>query len=50
MASIPEDHQKSILEYFRYNIAGDTEQVQNGNPTLPNLKKLIFHICKNLNR
>ncbi|XP_041913737.1 phosphatidylinositol 3,4,5-trisphosphate 5-phosphatase 1 [Alosa sapidissima] len=49
MASIPEDHQKSILEYFRCNIAFDVEQVQNGNPTLPNLKKLTFHICKNLN-
>ncbi|XP_031431379.1 phosphatidylinositol 3,4,5-trisphosphate 5-phosphatase 1 isoform X2 [Clupea harengus] len=49
MSSIPEDHQKSILEYVRYNIAVDAEQVQNGIPTMPNLKKLTYNICKNLN-
>ncbi|XP_063058053.1 phosphatidylinositol 3,4,5-trisphosphate 5-phosphatase 1 [Engraulis encrasicolus] len=49
MSSIPDDHQKSILEYFHYNIAVDAEQVQSGNPTLPNLKKLTFNLCKNLN-
>uniref|UniRef100_A0AAY4EUM3 phosphatidylinositol-3,4,5-trisphosphate 5-phosphatase n=1 Tax=Denticeps clupeoides TaxID=299321 RepID=A0AAY4EUM3_9TELE len=48
-SSLPEDHQKFIQEYFRQSIVLDAEQVQNGNPTLPNLKKLLMTICKSLN-
>ncbi|KAM4629226.1 phosphatidylinositol 3,4,5-trisphosphate 5-phosphatase 1 isoform 2-T2 [Polymixia lowei] len=49
MSIIPEDHQKAIQEYFRTSICLDAEQVQNGNPNLPCLKKLTMTICKNLN-
>uniref|UniRef100_A0A7N8WXF9 phosphatidylinositol-3,4,5-trisphosphate 5-phosphatase n=1 Tax=Mastacembelus armatus TaxID=205130 RepID=A0A7N8WXF9_9TELE len=36
-------------EYFRTSVCLDAEQVQNGNPNLPGLKKLTIAICKNLN-
>uniref|UniRef100_A0A8C2A5I6 phosphatidylinositol-3,4,5-trisphosphate 5-phosphatase n=1 Tax=Cyprinus carpio TaxID=7962 RepID=A0A8C2A5I6_CYPCA len=49
ISNLPEDHQKSIQEYFRSSICLDAEHVQNGNPTLPHLKKLTQSICKNLN-
>uniref|UniRef100_A0A8D3BX20 phosphatidylinositol-3,4,5-trisphosphate 5-phosphatase n=1 Tax=Scophthalmus maximus TaxID=52904 RepID=A0A8D3BX20_SCOMX len=39
----------SIAKYFRTSIFLDAEQVQNGNPNLPGLKKLIISICKTLN-
>lgn len=39
----------AIQEYFRTSICLDAEQVQNGNPNLPGLKKLIMAVCKNLN-
>lgn len=40
----------AIQEYFRTSVCLDAEQVQNGNPNLPGLKKLIMAVCKNLNR
>uniref|UniRef100_A0A8D3DLM9 phosphatidylinositol-3,4,5-trisphosphate 5-phosphatase n=1 Tax=Scophthalmus maximus TaxID=52904 RepID=A0A8D3DLM9_SCOMX len=49
LSAIPEEHQMSIQEYFRTSIFLDAEQVQNGNPNLPGLKKLIISICKTLN-
>ncbi|XP_051997179.1 phosphatidylinositol 3,4,5-trisphosphate 5-phosphatase 1 [Xyrauchen texanus] len=49
ISNLPEDHQKSIQEYFRSSVCLDAEQVQNGNPTLPHFKKLTLSICKNLN-
>ncbi|KAM3838183.1 phosphatidylinositol 3,4,5-trisphosphate 5-phosphatase 1-like [Diretmus argenteus] len=49
MTGVPDDHQKAIQEYFRTAICLDAEQVQNGNPNLPGLKKLTMAICKNLN-
>uniref|UniRef100_A0A9J7YKP6 phosphatidylinositol-3,4,5-trisphosphate 5-phosphatase n=1 Tax=Cyprinus carpio carpio TaxID=630221 RepID=A0A9J7YKP6_CYPCA len=49
ISNLPEDHQKSIQEYFRSSVCLDAEHVQNGNPTLPHLKKLTQSICKNLN-
>ncbi|XP_071779538.2 phosphatidylinositol 3,4,5-trisphosphate 5-phosphatase 1 [Centroberyx gerrardi] len=49
MSGVPEEHQKAIQEYFRTSITLDADQVQNGNPNLPSLKKLTMTICKNLN-
>ncbi|XP_039985003.1 phosphatidylinositol 3,4,5-trisphosphate 5-phosphatase 1 [Xiphias gladius] len=49
LSAIPEEHQMAIQEYFRTSICLDAEQVQNGNPTLPGLKKLTMSICKTLN-
>ncbi|XP_047442354.1 phosphatidylinositol 3,4,5-trisphosphate 5-phosphatase 1 [Mugil cephalus] len=49
LSSVPEEHQAAIQEYFRTSVLLDVEQVQNGNPNLPGLKKLIIAICKNLN-
>uniref|UniRef100_A0A8B9KSA2 Inositol polyphosphate-5-phosphatase D n=1 Tax=Astyanax mexicanus TaxID=7994 RepID=A0A8B9KSA2_ASTMX len=49
MSHLCEDHQKAIQDYFCSAVGSDADQVQNGNPTLPNLKKLITTICKNLN-
>lgn len=40
----------AIQDYFSSAVGLDVDQVQNGNPTLPNLKKLLKTICKNLNR
>lgn len=48
MSTIPEEHQMAIQEYFRTSVCLDVEQIQNGNPNLPGLKKLIMMICKNL--
>uniref|UniRef100_A0A6Q2ZMF0 phosphatidylinositol-3,4,5-trisphosphate 5-phosphatase n=1 Tax=Esox lucius TaxID=8010 RepID=A0A6Q2ZMF0_ESOLU len=48
-SSLPEEHQKSIQDYFLNSLCIDAEQVQNGNPNLPHLKKLIMGICKHLN-
>ncbi|XP_071343252.1 phosphatidylinositol 3,4,5-trisphosphate 5-phosphatase 1 [Trachinotus anak] len=48
-STVPEEHQIAIQEYFRTSICLDVEQVQNGNPNLPGLKKLMLSICKNLN-
>ncbi|XP_041862783.1 phosphatidylinositol 3,4,5-trisphosphate 5-phosphatase 1 isoform X2 [Melanotaenia boesemani] len=49
LSILSEEHQMAIQEYFRTSICLDVEQVQNGNPNLPGLKKLIMAICKNLN-
>uniref|UniRef100_A0A672ML32 phosphatidylinositol-3,4,5-trisphosphate 5-phosphatase n=1 Tax=Sinocyclocheilus grahami TaxID=75366 RepID=A0A672ML32_SINGR len=49
ISNLPDDHQKSIQEYFRSSVCVDAEQAQNGNPTLPHFKKLTQSICKNLN-
>ncbi|XP_061636115.1 phosphatidylinositol 3,4,5-trisphosphate 5-phosphatase 1 [Phyllopteryx taeniolatus] len=49
MSTIPEEQHALILDYFRTSICLDAEQVQNGNPSLPGLKKLTVAICKNLN-
>uniref|UniRef100_A0A673MJC4 phosphatidylinositol-3,4,5-trisphosphate 5-phosphatase n=1 Tax=Sinocyclocheilus rhinocerous TaxID=307959 RepID=A0A673MJC4_9TELE len=49
ISNLPEEHQKSIQEYFCSSVCLDAEQVQNGNPTLPHFKKLTQSICKNLN-
>ncbi|XP_043984741.1 phosphatidylinositol 3,4,5-trisphosphate 5-phosphatase 1 isoform X1 [Gambusia affinis] len=49
LSALSEEHQLAIQEYFRTSICLDAEQVQNGNPNLPGLKKLITAVCKNLN-
>uniref|UniRef100_I3KT71 phosphatidylinositol-3,4,5-trisphosphate 5-phosphatase n=1 Tax=Oreochromis niloticus TaxID=8128 RepID=I3KT71_ORENI len=49
LSMLPEEHQMAIQEYFRTSVCLDAEQVQNGNPNLPGLKKLIMAVCKNLN-
>ncbi|XP_020487590.1 phosphatidylinositol 3,4,5-trisphosphate 5-phosphatase 1 [Labrus bergylta] len=49
LSSVPEEHLLAIQEYLRTSICSDAEQVQNGYPTLPGLKKLTMAICKNLN-
>lgn len=49
LSILTEEHQSAIQEYFRTSICLDAEQVQNGNPNLPGLKKLIMAVCKNLN-
>ncbi|KAM7388680.1 hypothetical protein PAMP_024840 [Pampus punctatissimus] len=49
MSTIPEEQQAAIQEYFRTSICLDAEQLQNGNPNLPGLKKLTMTICKNVN-
>eukprot|EP00063_Salmo_salar_P030297 XP_014005132.1 PREDICTED: phosphatidylinositol 3,4,5-trisphosphate 5-phosphatase 1 [Salmo salar] len=49
MSNLPEEHQQSIQEYFHTSLCLDAEQAQNGNPTLPRLKKLTMEICKHLN-
>ncbi|XP_076583362.1 phosphatidylinositol 3,4,5-trisphosphate 5-phosphatase 1 [Chaetodon auriga] len=49
LSTISEEHQMAIQEYFRTSICLDAEQVQNGSPNLPGLKKLTMAICKNLN-
>ncbi|XP_040896967.1 phosphatidylinositol 3,4,5-trisphosphate 5-phosphatase 1 [Toxotes jaculatrix] len=49
LSTIPEEHQMAIQEYFRTSVCLDAEQVQNGNPNLPGLKKLTMSICKTLN-
>ncbi|XP_060723713.1 phosphatidylinositol 3,4,5-trisphosphate 5-phosphatase 1 isoform X2 [Tachysurus vachellii] len=48
MSQISEEHQKAIQEYFSSAVGLDVEQVHSGNPTLPNLKKLLKTICKGL--
>nr|XP_019936033.1 PREDICTED: phosphatidylinositol 3,4,5-trisphosphate 5-phosphatase 1 [Paralichthys olivaceus] len=48
LSTIPDEHQMAIQEYFRTSICLDVEQIQNGNPNLPGLKKLIMSICKTL--
>lgn len=50
LSSLQEEHQMAIQEYFRTSICLDVEQIQNGNPNLPGLKKLTMIICKNLNK
>uniref|UniRef100_A0A3P8R6G2 phosphatidylinositol-3,4,5-trisphosphate 5-phosphatase n=1 Tax=Astatotilapia calliptera TaxID=8154 RepID=A0A3P8R6G2_ASTCA len=50
LSILPEEHEMAIQEYFRTSVCLDAEQVQNGNPNLPGLKKLIMAVCKNLNR
>lgn len=40
----------ALQEYFRTSICLDAEQAQNGNLSLPGLKKLLAAVCKNLNR
>ncbi|XP_043926521.1 phosphatidylinositol 3,4,5-trisphosphate 5-phosphatase 1 isoform X2 [Protopterus annectens] len=47
-ASIPEEHMKSMQDYLRSCITSDVEAVQRGSPNLPQLKKLLQVICKNL--
>uniref|UniRef100_A0A3P9PRC6 phosphatidylinositol-3,4,5-trisphosphate 5-phosphatase n=1 Tax=Poecilia reticulata TaxID=8081 RepID=A0A3P9PRC6_POERE len=49
LSALSEEHQMAVQEYFRTSICLDAEQVQNGNPNLPGLKKLITAVCKNLN-
>uniref|UniRef100_A0A8C6KWD1 phosphatidylinositol-3,4,5-trisphosphate 5-phosphatase n=1 Tax=Nothobranchius furzeri TaxID=105023 RepID=A0A8C6KWD1_NOTFU len=49
LSVLSEEHQTAIQEYFRTAICVDAEQVQNGNPNLPGLKRLIQAVCKNLN-
>uniref|UniRef100_A0AAR2JZJ7 phosphatidylinositol-3,4,5-trisphosphate 5-phosphatase n=1 Tax=Pygocentrus nattereri TaxID=42514 RepID=A0AAR2JZJ7_PYGNA len=49
MSHLSEEHQKAIQDYFCSAVSLDADQVQNGNPTLPNLKKLVMTICKSLN-
>ncbi|XP_061744534.1 phosphatidylinositol 3,4,5-trisphosphate 5-phosphatase 1 isoform X2 [Nerophis ophidion] len=49
MSTIAEEQQALILDYFRTSVCLDAEQVQNGNHSLPGLKKLTTAICKNLN-
>ncbi|KAE8294422.1 Phosphatidylinositol 3,4,5-trisphosphate 5-phosphatase 1 [Larimichthys crocea] len=49
LSIIPEEHAMAIQEYFRNSICQDAEQVQNGYPNLPGLKKLTMTVCKNLN-
>uniref|UniRef100_A0A1A8JFY7 phosphatidylinositol-3,4,5-trisphosphate 5-phosphatase n=5 Tax=Nothobranchius TaxID=28779 RepID=A0A1A8JFY7_NOTKU len=49
LSVLSEEHQTAIQEYFRTAICVDAEQVQNGNPNLPGLKRLITAVCKNLN-
>ncbi|KAI4892022.1 hypothetical protein NFI96_034231 [Prochilodus magdalenae] len=49
ISHLSEEHQKAIQDYFCSSVSLDADQVQNGNPTLPNLKKLIMTICKGLN-
>uniref|UniRef100_A0AAX7UB54 phosphatidylinositol-3,4,5-trisphosphate 5-phosphatase n=1 Tax=Astatotilapia calliptera TaxID=8154 RepID=A0AAX7UB54_ASTCA len=49
LSILPEEHEMAIQEYFRTSVCLDAEQVQNGNPNLPGLKKLIMAVCKNLN-
>ncbi|XP_072294353.1 phosphatidylinositol 3,4,5-trisphosphate 5-phosphatase 1 [Eucyclogobius newberryi] len=46
---LQEEHQVALQDYFRTSICLDLEQVQNGNPNLPGLKKLTMIICKSLN-
>uniref|UniRef100_A0A665U1B4 phosphatidylinositol-3,4,5-trisphosphate 5-phosphatase n=1 Tax=Echeneis naucrates TaxID=173247 RepID=A0A665U1B4_ECHNA len=49
LSALSEEHEQAILEYFRTSICLDADQVQNGNPNLPGLQKLILSICKTLN-
>ncbi|XP_047231890.1 phosphatidylinositol 3,4,5-trisphosphate 5-phosphatase 1 isoform X2 [Girardinichthys multiradiatus] len=49
LSTLSEEHQMAVQEYFTSSICLDAEQVQNGNPNLPGLKKLILAVCKNLN-
>lgn len=49
MSHLSDEHQKAIQDYFTSSVTLDAEQAQNGNPNLPNLKKLLKTICKNLN-
>ncbi|KAJ0065255.1 hypothetical protein NL108_006605 [Boleophthalmus pectinirostris] len=49
LSILQEEHQMALQDYFRTSVCLDVEQVQNGNPNLPGLKKLTTIICKNLN-
>lgn len=49
LSILQEEHQMALQEYFRTSICLDVEQVQNGNPNLPGLKKLTTILCKTLN-
>ncbi|KAM8890409.1 phosphatidylinositol 3,4,5-trisphosphate 5-phosphatase 1 isoform 2-T2 [Synchiropus picturatus] len=49
LPALPEEQLMAIQDYFRDSMSLDAEQVQNGNPSMPGLKKLIFTMFKNLN-
>ncbi|KAM9832665.1 phosphatidylinositol 3,4,5-trisphosphate 5-phosphatase 1 [Neosynchiropus ocellatus] len=49
LPALSEDQLMAIQDYFRDSMSLDAEQVQNGNPSMPGLKKLIFMMFKNLN-
>nr|XP_033814736.1 phosphatidylinositol 3,4,5-trisphosphate 5-phosphatase 1 [Geotrypetes seraphini] len=47
-SSIPEEHLKAIQEYLRLHIICDSEVVQTGASSLPQLRRLIMTLCKGL--
>ncbi|CAL1593254.1 unnamed protein product [Knipowitschia caucasica] len=49
LSILQEEHQAALRDYFRTLICLDVEQVRNGNPNLPGLKKLTMILCKSLN-
>ncbi|XP_048362861.1 phosphatidylinositol 3,4,5-trisphosphate 5-phosphatase 1 [Sphaerodactylus townsendi] len=47
-SSVPEEHLKLIQDYLRIHITNDLESVQVGSGNLPQLKKLLAVLCKEL--
>ncbi|XP_029472032.1 phosphatidylinositol 3,4,5-trisphosphate 5-phosphatase 1 isoform X3 [Rhinatrema bivittatum] len=47
-SSIPEEHLKAIQDYLRLHITCDSEVVQTGASSLPQLKRLLLTLCKGL--
>ncbi|XP_067158120.1 phosphatidylinositol 3,4,5-trisphosphate 5-phosphatase 1 isoform X3 [Apteryx mantelli] len=47
-SSVSDEHLKLIQDYLRVHITSDFEMVQTGSTNLPQLKKLLTHLCKGL--
>ncbi|XP_051855239.1 phosphatidylinositol 3,4,5-trisphosphate 5-phosphatase 1 isoform X3 [Antechinus flavipes] len=48
ITGLPEEHLKAIQEYLNTQLALDSEFVKTGSNNLPNFKKLIMVLCKEL--
>uniref|UniRef100_A0A8C5M9K4 phosphatidylinositol-3,4,5-trisphosphate 5-phosphatase n=1 Tax=Leptobrachium leishanense TaxID=445787 RepID=A0A8C5M9K4_9ANUR len=46
--SVPEEHLQAIHQYLCHYLSSDCEMVQNGSPSLPQLKKLLMTLCTGL--
>ncbi|NXN99182.1 SHIP1 phosphatase, partial [Rhinopomastus cyanomelas] len=47
-SSVSDEHLKLIQDYLRVHVVGDSEALQTGSGSLPQLKKLLSLLCKGL--